>query len=62
MALESSLVEAEMVAASEFPELADRYEVSSVPLTIINDGGGTLIGATPEENLVDEIKRVLNNT
>ena len=60
MALESALVEAEMVAASEFPELADRYEVSSVPQTTINDGIGTLIGATPEEYLVDEIKRAFN--
>ena len=62
MALESSLVEAEMVEASEFPELADRFEVSSVPQTTINHGVGTLIGAAPEEHLVEEIKRALNIT
>ncbi len=59
MALESPLVQAEMVEASEFPELAERYEVSGVPHTTINDGAGMMVGAAPEEHLLAEILRTL---
>ncbi len=60
MALESPLVEAEMVEAMEFPELSERFGVQGVPHTVINDGVGALIGAAPEEQLVAEIQRSLN--
>jgi predicted DsbA family dithiol-disulfide isomerase len=60
MAIESPLVQAEMVDAAEFPELSDRYEVSGVPHTTINDGAGTMVGAAPEEYLVEEIRKALN--
>jgi protein-disulfide isomerase len=59
MAMESPLVSAEMVEAMEFPELADRFSVSGVPQTTINDGAGTVVGAVPEEHLLQEIKRAL---
>ncbi len=59
MALESPLVTADMVGASEFPELSEHYGVSGVPHTVINDGAGDLIGANPEEALVAEIELVL---
>lgn len=59
MAMESDHVEAEMVEAMEFPELSDRFGVSGVPQTTINDGAGTVIGAVPEEMLLDEIKRAI---
>lgn len=52
MALESPMVEAEMVEAMEFPDLADQFGVSGVPQTTINAGAGTVIGAVPEEHLV----------
>ncbi len=58
-AMESPLVEAEMVEAMEFPELSERFEVSGVPQTTINMGAGTLVGAAPEQNLVAEIRKVL---
>jgi len=61
-ALESPMVEAEMVEAMEFPELADRFEVSGVPQTTINMGSGTLIGAAPEQNLVEEIRSALEKS
>ena len=48
-----------MVEATEFPELAERYSVSGVPQTTINAGAGTLVGAAPEDNLVDEITHAL---
>lgn len=60
MALESPLVEAEMVEASEFPEPAYRFGVSGVPQTTINDGVGTLVGAAPEDYLVNEIRTALD--
>jgi hypothetical protein len=59
MALEGSMVEAEMVEASEFPELAEKYGVSGVPHTSINFGAGEMVGAAPEMMLVEQIKLVL---
>lgn len=57
--MESPLVQAEMVEAMEFPDLADRHGVSGVPQTTINDGAGTVVGAVPEAHLVAEIQRAL---
>ena len=62
MALESPLVEAEMIEATEFPELSDRYGVNGVPHTAINEGAGTLIGAAPEERLVFEIQNAIQGS
>jgi hypothetical protein len=59
MAIESPMIQAEMVEANEFPELSNRFNVSGVPQTTINMGAGTLVGAAPEENLVAEIMRAL---
>ncbi len=59
MALASDLVQADGIEAFEFQELAEKYFVSGVPQTTINDGAGTLIGAGPEANLLEEIKRAL---
>lgn len=53
------MVEAEMVEAMEFPDLSERYGVSGVPQTTINDGAGTLVGAASESYLVTEIQRAL---
>ena len=62
MALESAMVEAEMVEAMEFPDLADRFDVSGVPQTTINMGAGTVVGAVPEQDLVAEIRNALKKT
>lgn len=61
MAIESSLVQSEMVEAMEFPELSDRFNVSGVPQTTINAGAGMLVGAVPEEHLTAEILKALKN-
>ncbi len=58
LALESPLVQADMVEANEFYDLAMRYNVSGVPLTTINGELGAVLGAVPEEDLVQEIIRV----
>jgi hypothetical protein len=60
MALASSMVTADAIEATEFPELSEKYRVSGVPHTVINQGAGNMIGAAPEEMLVEEIKRTLN--
>jgi predicted DsbA family dithiol-disulfide isomerase len=57
MAMESAMVQAEMVEAMEFPDLARRHGVSGVPQTTINNGVGRVVGAYPEAQLVDEIQR-----
>jgi glutaredoxin-like protein len=59
MALESPLVQAEMVEATEFVDLAAEFNVSGVPQTTINNGKGTLVGSGPEQYLVDEIRKAL---
>jgi hypothetical protein len=60
LALESPWVQAEMVEATEFPELSRRHAVSGVPQTTINDGAGVVVGAVPEDQLVAEILRAFN--
>jgi hypothetical protein len=57
MALESPMIEAEMVEAMEFPELSNQFHVSGVPQTTINAGAGTVVGAVPEDQLLKEIQR-----
>lgn len=54
------MVEAEMVEAMEFPQLSNRFRVSGVPQTTINQGSGTVVGAVPEDNLLAEIMRAVN--
>lgn len=61
-ALESPMVEAEMVEAMEFPELSNRFEVSGVPQTTINMGAGTVVGAAREQDMVEEIRAALART
>jgi predicted DsbA family dithiol-disulfide isomerase len=59
MALESDMVEAEMVEAMEFVDLSDQYGVTGVPHTVINEGAGELIGAVPEAVLLDKIREII---
>ena len=59
MALESPLVEAEAIEATEFRELVESYKVSGVPQTTINHGARDVVGAVPEQYLVAEIEKAL---
>jgi hypothetical protein len=59
MALESPMIEAESIEATEFPDLSERFNVSGVPQTTINEGAGTVVGAVPEEYLLVEIQRAV---
>lgn len=62
MAMENPMmIRAEGVEATEFPELANRFNVRGVPQTVINAGSGMVVGAVPEQNLLAEIIRALQN-
>ena len=62
MALESPWVSAEMVEATEFPELSNKYSIMGVPDTVINHGDGKIVGAVPEGRLMIEIKNTLTKS
>jgi hypothetical protein len=47
-------VRADIVEASEFPALAQRYNVYAVPKTVINDTR-ELVGALPEPDVVKAV-------
>jgi len=53
-ALASPQVTAEMIEASEFPDLAAKYEVSGVPQLVVNEKT-TLVGAQPETALLKAV-------
>ncbi len=59
LAMESPLIQAEMIEANEFYEIAMRYNVSGVPLTNINEGAGVVLGAVPGEYLLQELKKAI---
>lgn len=59
MAMESPMIQAEMIESNEFYELAMRYNVSGVPQTTINEDAGLLLGAVPEDYLLQELKRAV---
>jgi glutaredoxin-like protein len=55
LAVESPNVTASMVEATEFPHLANKYQVSGVPHTVIGDSPQPMIGAYPEAAALDLI-------
>ena len=61
MAVESSRVTADVVEATEFPELVQRYSVSGVPKTVVNDFV-ELVGAQPEATFLREVLRAVAST
>jgi len=59
LAMESDWIRADMVEATEFPHLANKYEVFGVPRTVINETIH-VEGAVPEPLLVNELLKVLD--
>ena len=51
-------VSAEVVECQEFPEMAQAFQVSGVPKTVINDRT-EFVGAVPDEMFVNEILKSL---
>jgi len=59
LAMESPMVTAEAVEATEFPVLSNQFQVMGVPDTSINFGQGKIVGAMPEGRMIIEIKNAL---
>ncbi len=55
LAMESKHVTASMVEATEFPHLANKFQVSGVPHTVIGESPQPMIGAYPENAAVDMV-------
>ncbi len=54
LAMASDLITADMVEATEFPHLVQRYQVQGVPLTVINETI-RIEGAVPEGALISRM-------
>ena len=59
MAMESELVQAEMVEATEYSDLANQFMVSGVPQTTVNSGMARVVGAVPAQALIEQIEAAL---
>ena len=59
LAMESEWITADMVEATEFPHLANKYKVYGVPRTVINETIH-IEGAVPEPVLVNKMIEVLD--
>lgn len=57
-AMENDLIEAEVVDAGEFPQLAVRYMVVGVPKTVINDKVD-FVGVLPEDVFLQQLLQAL---
>ena len=56
------MIKAEMIVANEFYDLAMGYNVSGVPQTNINENAGVVVGAVPEDYLLQKIKSALQES
>jgi predicted DsbA family dithiol-disulfide isomerase len=59
MAIASPRVRAECIEATEFPELARRYQVMAVPKIVINDKIG-FEGALPERDFLGAVLQAVD--
>lgn len=60
LALINPKVHPEVIAVNEFPELADRYSVRAVPLTVIADKVA-IPGAVHERVLVEQLLKAVQS-
>ena len=60
MAFANPNITAFAVEATEFPDLARRYQVSGVPKTVINDQV-EILGALPQDMFVEQALSTLNS-
>lgn len=59
MAVESEHVTADVIEATEFPDLASRYAVRGVPKIVINDQV-EFVGALPEQQYLSYVRQAVN--
>ena len=60
MAVESEHVTADVIEATEFPDLARRYRVRGVPKIVVNDSI-EFVGALPEPDYVAYVKSAVKS-
>ena len=60
MAVESEHVTADVIEATEFPDLAHRYGVRGVPKIVINDSV-EFVGALPESQFLTYVQAAVGN-
>jgi glutaredoxin-like protein len=61
LAIESELITADMVESAEFPALARKYKVMSVPKVVIN-GKAQFEGVLPEKDFVDNLMSAMEKS
>jgi predicted DsbA family dithiol-disulfide isomerase len=61
MAFASPHITAYAVEATEYPDLARKYQVSGVPKTVVNDAV-EIMGALPEGAFIDQALSAMNGT
>lgn len=61
MAFENPNITATAVEATEFPDLARRYQVSAVPKTMVNEDG-EILGALPPDAFIDQVVELSGTT
>jgi predicted DsbA family dithiol-disulfide isomerase len=54
--MESDIITADAIEATEFPDLTEKYRVSAVPATVIN-GIPAIRGALPEDAFLEQMLR-----
>jgi len=54
LAMESDLITADLLEVTEFPHLAQRYQVRAVPRTVVNETA-SIEGALPESEFVKAV-------
>jgi hypothetical protein len=60
MAVESEFVTADVIEATEFPDLVRRYNVRGVPKIVINDSV-EFVGALPENQFLEYVRAAVDN-
>ena len=58
MAMENENVTADVVEATEFPEMSQKYRVMSVPKIVVNEKT-QFVGALPEEKYLKEVMKAV---
>ena len=58
MAIASEKVTADVIEATEFPDLVQLYRVSGVPKTVVN-GRVEFVGGQPERQFLQEVLRAV---
>jgi predicted DsbA family dithiol-disulfide isomerase len=58
LAIANEKISAQVIAINEYPDLAQRYEVSGVPKTVINEKA-EVVGMVPEPDLIKRISTAI---